>query len=101
MKLIELNIHKILELCKLHKVKTLCVFGSILTPRFTNRSDIDFLVRFKKDEIGLIVYADIFFGFQFALEDLLGRPIDLVCEDAITNPYFLKEVESTKLPIYG
>lgn len=50
MKLIELHITKILELCKHYKVKTLYVFGSILTPRFRKDSDIDLLVRFKKDE---------------------------------------------------
>ena len=34
MKLIELNLNRILELCRKHKVKSLAVFGSILTDRF-------------------------------------------------------------------
>lgn len=101
MKLIELNMQRIMELCRRYKVKTLYVFGSILTSRFNDNSDVDLLVRFKKDEIPLDDYADNFFDFQFALEDVFGRKVDLVCEDAIKNPYFRQEVESTKHYIYG
>lgn len=101
MKLIELHITKILELCRRYKVKTLYVFGSILTPRFRKDSDIDLLVRFKKDEINLLDYADNFFDFQTSLETLLGRKIDLVCEDSIKNPYFRQEVDTKKRLLYG
>lgn len=86
MKMIESNINRIIELCKYYKVKTLYVFGSVLTTRFNDKSDIDFLVRFNKEEIPLLEYADNFFDFQFALEDMFGRKVDLVCEDAIKNP---------------
>lgn len=101
MKLIELNIAKILELCKKYKVKTLYVFGSILTSRFSDKSDIDLLVRFNKEDISILDYADNFFDFQFALETLFGRKVDLVCEDSIKNPYFRQEIESKKQLIYG
>lgn len=46
MKLIELNLQQIFELCKLHNVKSLSVFGSILTDRFNDSSDVDMLVDF-------------------------------------------------------
>ena len=46
MKLIELNLEKIYELCRKYKVKTLSVFGSILTDRFNDDSDVDLLVTF-------------------------------------------------------
>lgn len=88
-------------LCSRYKVKTLYLFGSILTPRFRKDSDIDFLVKFDKENIPLADYADNFFDFQYALEDLFGRKIDLVCEDAIKNPYFRMEVDSKKQLIYG
>ena len=45
MKLIELNLQRIFDLCKLHKVKSLSVFGSILTDRFNEQSDVDLLDR--------------------------------------------------------
>ncbi len=101
MKLIELNIKRIFELCKIYKVKSLYVFGSILTSRFNSHSDIDLLVRFKKDAIPLDMYADNYFDFQFALEDLFNRKVDLVCDDAIKNQYFREEVDSNKQLIYG
>lgn len=83
MYLIDRNISKILELCRRYKVKTLYVFGSILTSRFNRNSDVDLLVRFRKEEIPLLEYADNFFDFQTALESLFNRKVDLVCEDAI------------------
>lgn len=101
MNLIELNIRNLMALCKKYKVKTLYVFGSILTQRFHKDSDIDFLVNFNKNEIPLKDYADNFFDLQFELESLLGRKVDLVCDDAIKNSYFRAEVDRTKRLIYG
>lgn len=101
MRLIEINIKRILELCEIHKVRSLYVFGSILTSRFNSRSDVDLLVSFNKQEIPLSEYADNYFDFQFALEDLFNRKVDLVCDDAIKNPYFRQEVDSKKQLVYG
>lgn len=101
MNLIRMNIRRIYELCHLHKVKSLYVFGSVLTPRFNKESDIDLLVKFNKDFIPLSEYADNYFDFQFALEDIFRRKVDLVCDDAIKNPYFRQEVDSKKQLIYG
>lgn len=101
MYLIDMNIRRIIELCKLYKVKSLYVFGSILTSRFNRESDVDILVKFNKDVIPLSDYADNYFDFQFALEDLFKRKVDLVCDDAIKNPYFRQEVDSKKELVYG
>ncbi len=46
MKLIELNLQRIIDLCRKHRGKTLAVFGSILTDRFNDHSDVDLLVDF-------------------------------------------------------
>ena len=101
MSIIELNIQRIFELCKRYKVKTLYVFGSILTSRFHKDSDIDLLVKFDKEKISLAEYADNYFDLQFALEDIFNRKVDLVCDDAIKNPYFRREVDAKKKLIYG
>lgn len=100
MKLIEKNIQQIRELCQAHKVKTLSVFGSILTDHFNNDSDVDLLVDFNP-EITHNNYADNFFNFYYSLKSLLDRDIDLVDYSAIKNPYFKEEVEDTKHIIYG
>ena len=73
MKLIEMNIDKIIALCKKYKVAKLWVFGSILTPRFNDESDVDFLVDFDERNIELLDYADNFFDFIHEIEAVMGR----------------------------
>lgn len=103
MKLIEMNIDKIIALCRKYKVARLWVFGSILTPRFNDNSDVDFSVDFDSDSIKRegLDWADVFFDFMHELENLFGRRIDLVCDDAVTNKVFREELDSTKRLIYG
>ena len=99
MKLIEMNIDKIIALCKKYKVAKLWVFGSILTPRFNDDSDVDFSVVFHYDQIQDLFVT--FFDFVEELQTLLGRKVDLVDETAVKNKYFRKELDSTKHLIYG
>lgn len=99
MEIIELNIDKIKELCSKHKVEKLFVFGSVLTSRFKNESDIDLLVDFK--DIDLYDYADNYFDFKFSLENLFKRKIDLLENKAIKNPYLRQSIDSSKQLIYG
>ncbi|MDE7438432.1 MAG: nucleotidyltransferase domain-containing protein [Muribaculaceae bacterium] len=96
MKLIELNMEKIAALCRKYKVAKLWVFGSILTPRFNDNSDIDLLVIFDKTKIALLDMADVFFDFIYELEDLFGRKVDLTDYTAIKNKYFKEEVDEKK-----
>ena len=41
MQLIEINIRKIIDICKRFHVRKLWVFGSILTNRFNDKSDVE------------------------------------------------------------
>ncbi len=100
MHLINNNIQKLFSLCKKYKVRKLYAFGSILTPRFNEQSDIDILVDFNV-EINHNNYADNYFDFYYALKSLFGREIDLVDESSVKNPYFKEELEETKYLIYG
>lgn len=100
MHLITDNIQKIIALCKKYKVKSLYVFGSILTPRFNENSDVDFSAVFNHDSDPLVA-GENFMDFYIALEDLMGRKIDLVDEDYLKNPYFIEELNETKQLIYG
>ena len=99
MKLIDFHIKSIVTLCMKYKVRRLFVFGSILTDRFNDESDIDMIVDFKKDEV--TDYFDKYFDFKHSLQDLLGREVELIEEQTIRNPYFRKNVDSTKRLIYG
>ncbi|MCM1483049.1 MAG: nucleotidyltransferase domain-containing protein [Muribaculaceae bacterium] len=104
MKLIELNLQRIMDLCHKHKVKTLAVFGSILTDRFTDDSDVDMLVDFEdydRDNPNGFDYVTNFFDFQDSLELLLKRKVDLVVGSSLKNKYFINNVNRTKQAIYG
>lgn len=93
------NLQKIARLCRKHKVDKLFVFGSILTGRFTEKSDVDLVVSFRKIEVE--DYFENYFDFKYALEKLLDREVDLLEEQTIRNPYLKKSVDDTKILIYG
>lgn len=99
MKLIRKNISQISSLCKKHRVKYLYVFGSVLTDSFNKDSDIDFIVKF--EDIPFEEAPDNYFGMIESLESILGRKVDLVLQDSISNPYFKQNVDRTKQLIYG
>ena len=103
MKVIEMNMEKIIALCKKYRVAKLWVFGSILTSRFNDDSDVDFSVNFDSEAIHRegLDWADTFFDFMHELESLFGRRIDLVCDNAVKNKVFREELDSTKQLIYG
>lgn len=101
MKLIELNLQRIFDLCKKHRVKSLAVFGSILTDRFNEDSDVDLLVNFDTTDHEKWDYVTNYFDFQEALERLFGRRVDLVVEKSLKNKYFIRNINRTKELIYG
>ena len=59
-------------------VVSLALFGSFARDQATETSDLDILVRFDGPAT-----SSAYFGVQFYLEDLLGRPVDLVTERAL------------------
>jgi uncharacterized protein len=89
----------IISLCKTHKVKSLYAFGSVLTEKFSKESDIDFIVYFTNMEVE--DYADNYFDFKFSLQDIFKRPVDLLEEKAIKNPYLLQSINQQKQLVYG
>ncbi|MDE5794385.1 MAG: nucleotidyltransferase domain-containing protein [Muribaculaceae bacterium] len=101
MKLIELNIQRIFELCRLYKVKSLAVFGSILTDRFNEQSDVDMLVDFEPIDHDRFDYVSNYFSFRDALERLFNRKVDLIEEKGLRNKYIIANVNRTKQMIYG
>lgn len=101
MHIVEINIRRIIDICKRFHVRKLWIFGSILTNRFNDQSDVDLCVDFDKSKINIFDYADNFFDFQYALEDLLGRKVDITEDSAVSNPYFRQELNATRKLIYG
>ena len=89
---------EILNLCKEHKVKSLYAFGSVLTDKFNNDSDVDLIVDF--ENLDVLEYGDNYYRLKFSLESILKRSIDLLEEKAIKNPYFRKTLNQNKVLIY-
>ena len=87
------------RLCLTYGVQRLDRFGSASTGLYDpDESDLDFLVEFVPE--ALEAYADAYFGLLEALSRPFGRPVDLVVESAIKNPYLIESVEQTRTPIY-
>lgn len=101
MRLIELNLQRIVDLCRKHKVKTLAVFGSILTERFNDESDVDLLVDFEPQDFIEFDYVENYFSLKYAFEKLFNRQVDLIEDGNQLNPIFKKMVDKRKKVIYG
>ena len=46
-------------------------------------------------------YADTYFILADKFEKLFHRPVDLLTEKSLSNPYFIETVNKTKTRIYG
>jgi uncharacterized protein len=88
------------EICRQFGVQSLELFGSAADGTFDpQRSDLDFLVQFAP--CSPAQRYDRYFGVLEALRDLFGRPVDLVEADALLNPFFIRDVQRTRRPLYA
>ena len=99
MKITEKKINSIKRLCEQYKVRTFSAFGSVTRDDFNSDSDIDFVVDFNENDP--FEYTNLYFQLKEKLEKLLKRQIDLIEARAIKNHYFKKELDETKVLIYG
>ncbi len=98
-KLLTENIDIIKTLCEKYNVKSLFAFGSVCTENFNDSSDIDLLISFNRMDYG--DYADTYFELAEKFEDIFHRPVDLVTEKSLSNPYFIESLNKTKTLLYG
>ncbi len=99
MNLQESHINSLRQLCALHHVDKMYLFGSALRNDFNAASDYDFLVKFKPIE--LAEYFGNYINFRDKLKELLGREVDLLEEQALKNPILIKSINKNKELIYG
>ena len=89
---------EVLKILRAHKgilaerfgIAELSIFGSFARDEAAEDSDLDVLVRFKGRAT-----SKGYFGAQFYIEDLLGRPVDLVTDKALRaelRPYVEREL---------
>ena len=97
---IEAKRAQIRAICRRFGVSRLDVFGSVLNESFDpTSSDVDVLVEF--DTTPGFDYVASYFGLKEELEELLGRPVDLVSVTSIRNPFFRAEVMRTREKLYA
>lgn len=80
-----MNKEQVLKTLKEHKkeiqkfhIERIYLFGSVARNEDTSKSDIDILIKFD-----IPPTYDLYIELKFYLEDLLGRKVDLVTEDAV------------------
>ena len=83
--------------CRLHHVERLDLFGSALVSEADAR-DYDFLVQLIEQSRGRLL--EDFLGLADSLEGVLGKPVDLVTERSLKNPYFRDSVMRQKKVVY-
>jgi hypothetical protein len=97
--IITTRLPEIAALCRHYGVRRLDLFGSAATGEFDpETSDLDFVATFA--DTHLPGYASRYLDFADALEALFGRPVDLLTENMIGNPYFRQSVEEARQPVY-
>ncbi len=94
---IEARREPIKALCRRFHVRRLDVFGSAVREE-GNPRDIDLLVEFAPaSDMGP---ADQYFGLLEALEKLFDRPVQLLTERSIRNPYLRRSIERTRQTLH-
>lgn len=91
---------EVAALCRRAGARRLDIFGSAIRDDFDPvTSDLDFLVEF--DELPPKAYADAYFTLKDSLERLFGRPVDLLTDSSVENPYFRERINAERQPVYA
>ncbi len=98
--IISSNIKVLKEVFRNHRIEKAYIFGSVLTDDFNDKSDLDFLIKFKPG-LNPLEKGELWWNLHDKLRELLNREIDIVTENSLKNPYFIKELNETKALIYG
>ena len=94
------NIPIMIDIFKKYKIKNAYLFGSVLTDKFNNKSDLDILINFQNEVTDPLLKGELLWSLQFAIEDAFHRYVDLLQETTPKNPYFIKELQETRQLIY-
>jgi len=92
--------NEVAALCREFKVRRLDLFGSATRDTFqADGSDLDFLVSFEEKEPS--EYSRCYFNLADSLEKLFKRPVDLVTDRSVRNPFFRQAIDQTRELVYA
>jgi predicted nucleotidyltransferase len=98
--LVASRLAQIEALCRPLGVRRLDLFGSAAEGSFDpETSDVDVLAEFAGG--AGFDYFGTYFALKEGLEQILGRPVDVVSATGIRNPYFREQVMRTRELLYA
>lgn len=84
----EIPEQELINFCRMHYIKKLSFFGSVLRDDFKQDSDIDILVEFEPEHIPGLIHLS---GLENELSGMLKRKVDLRTPEDL-SPYFRQDV---------
>jgi len=88
----------IATICRKLAIRKLELVGSAAREDFDQtHSDVDLLVEFEGNEVLFKRY----FELKKCLEELFGREVDLIQEEAVKNPYVKQSIDHDRIMIYA
>ena len=92
---------EITKMFREYHVKSAYAFGSVVTDKFNEESDVDFIVNMDESIEPPEKRGELMWIIWDKLEELFNRKVDLVSENSLRNPYFIQELNETKILLYG
>jgi uncharacterized protein len=89
---------EVAALCRSLGVRRLELFGSAARDDFGPASDIDFLVTL--DVLPPQGYAERYFDLKEGLEALFDRPVDLLTDASVLNPYLRAHIRADSIRVF-
>ena len=90
-----LPVEELRSFCLRNPIQVMWVFGSVLDD-WRPDSDVDLLVRFLPDQDSFLR-----FDLEEELEQMLGRSVDLIEVDSVSNPFVRKHIREHRVQIYA
>ena len=84
--------------CQQYNIIEFSLFGSVLRDDFHDESDVDILIEF---EAGYWLSWSVWRDLQDDLQQLVGRKVDVIRKELVTNPYVKAEIFKTRQVLYG
>ena len=95
---IALPLDQIATFCRKWRITELSLFGSVLRDDFRPDSDVDVLVSCAADTHWSL---DDWLEMQAALTSMLGREVDLVDKQGLSNPFRRHAILTTRQVMYA
>jgi predicted nucleotidyltransferase len=90
----------VVKLFKNNKVKSAYAFGSVVSDKFNEESDIDLLINFE-DNVAELERGEIYWSLYDTLKNVFNREVDLLIENSLKNPYLIEDINEKKQLIYA